>query len=923
MAEIDPVIFEFHARVNGYLADVSRTTKAVDSGVARQERRIKDLERQMARSSAEISGHLRGLAGTLATYFTGRELVGLLDNFTRLQNSLKVAGLEGNELKRVQDALFASAQKNGVAVNTLADLYGKAAAAQKELGATQGQLLQLTDLTAKSLLITGTSTEQASGAILGLAQALGNAKLQAEEFNQINEGGLRPLLQAAAGERFGGSVSKLRQAVVDGKVSNKEFFDLVLKGAKDIQDKAGKATLTLAAGFNTLTNALTIYFGEADKANGVSAALGTALGKLADNLDILIPAVAIVATALGARYVVGATAAAGATVMASNAMFALRARAIGAATSVEALAFAMQGMRANLITAALLAIGGAIYYVATQSTAAEAAAEQFAAGQAKAAKATEKAAEAADSLATAHGKARTEALALARAEAENVKQKLASARASLVLAESEAARQIKARPSETESPGSLRGLVARGTRSLSDALFPGSATPPAGQRANELKGEIDGYNKTLRSIEAKINAAETPAVSVAGSGKGKKGGKGSTGPSAAEITDRYTDELVGYAQRIASARASMATNAEDRAEFELQQVERERRSALADIEANKEYDKGRKKMLRAAVEALTIEERAQVDFNKRRQLEQEAQDIADERYNAERRNLDVQMDLADSQGERKRLALQILAAEQEHLRSVLDAVIVSKTANDADRQRAQIALDALNAVAAGEQASAARQNETPRERYLRDLNKSPEAINEAVDQIKIDGLDALNDGLVDAITGVKSLGDVFKNVANQIIADLLRIAIQKTIVNSLGNALFGGAKLFGGAPALGAGAPGSLEANFDAAFNIPRRAAGGPVSPGGTYLVGERGPELLSMGGRGGFITPNNKLGSPQSSGPTSINVTVNAQNAVLTSEVRGWVAQGVQQAIAVSTTVSPSLAEGRMMSRGRRRIPG
>ena len=36
-----------------------------------------------------------------------------------------------------------------------------------------------------------------------------------------------------------------------------------------------------------------------------------------------------------------------------------------------------------------------------------------------------------------------------------------------------------------------------------------------------------------------------------------------------------------------------------------------------------------------------------------------------------------------------------------------------------------------------------------------------------------------------------------------------------------------------------------------------RRAAGGPVEPGGVYMVGEHGPETLVMGSRGGSIVPN------------------------------------------------------------------
>jgi hypothetical protein len=45
------------------------------------------------------------------------------------------------------------------------------------------------------------------------------------------------------------------------------------------------------------------------------------------------------------------------------------------------------------------------------------------------------------------------------------------------------------------------------------------------------------------------------------------------------------------------------------------------------------------------------------------------------------------------------------------------------------------------------------------------------------------------------------------------------------------------------------------------------RASGGPVSAGRTYLVGEKGPELLSMGNQGGHITPNHRLGQARGGG--------------------------------------------------------
>lgn len=85
-----------------------------------------------------------------------------------------------------------------------------------------------------------------------------------------------------------------------------------------------------------------------------------------------------------------------------------------------------------------------------------------------------------------------------------------------------------------------------------------------------------------------------------------------------------------------------------------------------------------------------------------------------------------------------------------------------------------------------------------------------------------------------AIDKVKELTSAVETLTGSeqgsIIGDALKNAIRQVVP--------GGAVLVGGA-----------------------RASGGPVSPRTSYLVGERGPELLTMGNQGGTITPNNRLG--------------------------------------------------------------
>ena len=106
---------------------------------------------------------------------------------------------------------------------------------------------------------------------------------------------------------------------------------------------------------------------------------------------------------------------------------------------------------------------------------------------------------------------------------------------------------------------------------------------------------------------------------------------------------------------------------------------------------------------------------------------------------------------------------------------------------------------------------------------------------------------AIENGIVDAIEGAiqgtKTLGEVATSVFNQISRTLLQFG-----VNSLLSSIPGIGSLF--------------------------KADGGPVKKGGSYIVGERGPELFTPGSSG-MITPNHQLG-----GATTVVVNVDASGS-------------------------------------------
>src|SRR5688572_10928340 len=92
----------------------------------------------LGRSIHSMTGLYRSLAAVLA----GRAVAQASDTYTQLQNTLRLVGLEGEQLLAVERALFEAASKNGVAINDVSDFYRKASQAQKTLGASSAEMVR-------------------------------------------------------------------------------------------------------------------------------------------------------------------------------------------------------------------------------------------------------------------------------------------------------------------------------------------------------------------------------------------------------------------------------------------------------------------------------------------------------------------------------------------------------------------------------------------------------------------------------------------------------------------------------------------------------------------------------------------------------------------------------------------------------------
>lgn len=304
-------------------------------------RNIEGIGQGAKTAEGAVSQLKRALIG-LGAVLSVQKAVAYADAFTRIQNSLKIAGFESLRLAAATDRLLQIANSTRTQFEANALLFQRLGNSQKELGATSEQLFKVTEAVGQAIAIQGGSAEAARGALVQFSQAMASGTVRAEEFNSILEGAL-PLAQAAARgiDAAGGSVGRLRQLVLEGKVSSQEFFQAILEQAPSLAEQFSRSVPTVESALQVLDNSFTYTIGNIDQTIGVSRTLATFIIALANNMDDLAAAAFGVGTALAIAFAPRVIALIG-TAVASLGAF--------AATPLGALALALSAIVVGLIT---------------------------------------------------------------------------------------------------------------------------------------------------------------------------------------------------------------------------------------------------------------------------------------------------------------------------------------------------------------------------------------------------------------------------------------------------------------------------------------------------------------------------------------------------------------------------------------------
>ena len=276
--EFERLLIRLEADTTQLRRALLQADKAVETHSRRMGRELKRADKQV--SSLGLSW--RTLIGGATVGYAVREATRMADAYTRMGNRLAVVTKSTEELRYVQNALFANAQTARVGVEESVELYSRMAFALKDTGASTNELLQFTDTLNKSMIVSGATTAEATGALRQLSQGLAAGQLRGQELNSVME--QLPIVADMIAKEMGVTIGQLRKLGEQGKITGDLVFKSILGASDDMNAKFSKVTGTVEQGWTKLGNATLDFVGILNEGTDASNAMARALDRVSQSI---------------------------------------------------------------------------------------------------------------------------------------------------------------------------------------------------------------------------------------------------------------------------------------------------------------------------------------------------------------------------------------------------------------------------------------------------------------------------------------------------------------------------------------------------------------------------------------------------------------------------------------------------------------
>lgn len=233
----------------------------------------------------EMSGSIKTLVGFMGGLLTINKAIAMADGYTQMAARIRNATTSAEEYDLVQNRVLATANTTYRSLGEAQEVFLSLSGGMKSLGKSTTQTLDLVDSLSFSFTHNATRTDQAQSAMDSLSKSMAKNKVDADAWISIVTGADNIIADMA--KTTGKTEAEIRKLGAEGKASLEDLIQTLIATREQNEKLANNMENSLADGFTTLSNAVTVYLGKANESTSATGIMAGALGELAKNLELV------------------------------------------------------------------------------------------------------------------------------------------------------------------------------------------------------------------------------------------------------------------------------------------------------------------------------------------------------------------------------------------------------------------------------------------------------------------------------------------------------------------------------------------------------------------------------------------------------------------------------------------------------------
>ena len=202
---------------------------------------------------------IKGIAAAYMSFAAVKGIGRLSDEIVQTESRLGMMNEEFNKINgtamqtpELVDAVYRAAQDARGSFSDMAKVVAKFGNNARNAFANQDEVVAFSNLVQKQMAIAGTSTAEASNAMLQLSQALGSGVLRGDELNSIFE--QAPNLIQNIADYMGVPMGQIRKMASEGKITGDIVKNAMFAAADEIDEQFSKMPKTWSQIFQSISN---------------------------------------------------------------------------------------------------------------------------------------------------------------------------------------------------------------------------------------------------------------------------------------------------------------------------------------------------------------------------------------------------------------------------------------------------------------------------------------------------------------------------------------------------------------------------------------------------------------------------------------------------------------------------------------------